>query len=549
MPINRKLDTDYVVIGSGFGGAVSALRLAEKGYTVLVLERGKRLSAEDFPKTNWDFRRWLWLPAARFFGLFQMTFFRHATVMSGAGVGGGSLVYANTLPVPRREFFRADTWAHLADWESELRDFYRTGLKMLGANPNPRLETGDKALQELARRIGKGDAFEATNVAVFFGEPEVTVPDPYFNGRGPARTGCKFCGGCMLGCRFGAKNTLDKNYLYLAENFGAGVRAETEVYDVQPLDGADGSGGYKVKWKSSTGFLRRNSGETTCRGVVFSGGVLGTVPLLLDLKKSSLPRLSGKVGFGVRTNSESISAVTAPDRKTVFSDGIAIGSILHTDEHSHLEPVRYPAGAGFWRLLAWPRARGANVFVRLFRLMADLALHPIANLKVIWVDDWAKRTQILLFMQTLDSRLRLSQGIFGLGTSVDAGATPTAFIPEADALAEKFAGLVRGKPAALLTETFLGSPTTAHILGGCGMGRDAQEGVIDKDNRVFGYKNMFICDGSMISANPGVNPSLTILALAERAMSKIPAKTGEEKQFGEVSERVTNPSAAIAASG
>jgi cholesterol oxidase len=522
MPKNGAFDCDYVVIGSGFGGSVSALRLAEKGYSVLVLEKGRRLTAEDLPKTNWDLRRWIWLPQLRFHGLFQMTFFRHVTVMSGVGVGGGSLVYANTLPVPKPDFFRAESWSHLADWEAELRDFYPLGLRMLGANPNPRLETGDRVLREVAGQIGREDAFEPTNVAVYFGEPEVTVADPYFKGKGPARTGCRFCGGCMLGCRYDSKNTLDRNYLHLAERSGAEVRPETEACDVRPLDGAGGSAGYAVKWRPSTAWFGGAGGEVTCRGIVFAGGVLGTVSLLLDLKKRSLPRLSGRVGFGVRTNSESISAVTAPNRETVLSDGIAIGSILHTDEHSHLEPVRYPAGSGFWRLLAWPRARGSNVFIRLLRMIGDLIAHPLANLRVIFVDDWAKRTQILLFMQTLDSRLRLSKGILGLGTAVEAGADPTAFIPEADALAERFAGVVRGKPAALLTEIFLGSPTTAHVLGGCCMGRDAAEGVIDKDNRVFGYENMYVCDGSMISANPGVNPSLTIVALAERAMGGIP---------------------------
>jgi cholesterol oxidase len=528
MPIQQDFDYDYIVIGSGFGGSVSALRLSEKGYSVLVLEKGKRLTAEDFPKTNWDFRRWLWLPGLNFYGLFKMTFFRHVTVMSGAGVGGGSLMYANTLPVPRRDFFQAESWAHLADWESELGSFYRTALTMLGANPNPRLELGDRALQKLARQIGKEDQFEATNVAVYFGEPDVTVPDPYFKGKGPTRTGCIFCGGCLLGCRFNAKNTLDKNYLYFAERHGAKVQAEAEVHDVLPLGEGDGSAGYKVKWRSSTSRGKRTRGEYACRGVVFAGGVLGTVSLLMDLKRSSLPRLSDKVGYGVRTNSESIIAVTALDRDTVFSEGIAIGSILHSDANSHLEPVRYPAGSGFWRLLAWPRVRGRNVFLRLLQLLGDLIAHPINNLKVILVDDWAKRTQILLFMQTIDSHLRLSKGLFGLGTSVDRGASPTAFIPEAESLAKGFAGIVNGKLAALLTETLLGSPTTAHILGGCVMGKDKTEGVIDKDHRVFGYENMLICDGSAVSANPGVNPSLTITALSERAMSKIPARKNSE---------------------
>jgi cholesterol oxidase len=522
MAERREFDYDYIIVGSGFGGSVSALRLSEKGYRVLVLEKGKRLTEQDFPRSNWNLKRWLWLPAFRFFGLFQMTFFRHVTIMSGAGVGGGSLVYANTLPMPERRFFKAETWAHLADWEDELKGFYRTSLAMLGATPNPRLELGDKALQELAQQIGKPDRFAATNVAVFFGEPDVRVPDPYFNGRGPSRAGCNFCGGCMLGCRYSAKNSLDKNYLYFAQQNGAEVKAEAEVCDVLPLGTADGSDGYRVRWRSSTAWMKKAGGEYTCRGIVFAGGVLGTVDLLLDLKKSSLPRLSGKVGSGVRTNSESIIAVTALDRQTVFSEGIAIGSILNTDENSHIEPVRYSAGSGFWRLLVWPRVNGRNVVIRLLKVLADLIAHPIDNLKVILVDDWAKRTQILLFMQTIDSYLRFSKGVFGLGTSVEQGKNPTAFIPEANELADGFAGIVKGKLTTLLTETLLGIPTTAHILGGCVMGKDETEGVIDKDNRVFGYENMLICDGSAISANPGVNPSLTIAALTERAMSRIP---------------------------
>jgi cholesterol oxidase len=525
MSEKQAFDYDYIIIGSGFGGSVAALRLSEKGYKVLVIEKGKWLKAKDFPKTNWDLRRWLWLPAARFFGLFQMGFFRHVTIMSGVGVGGGSLVYANTLPVPKRGFFTADSWAHLADWENELQGFYRTVLSMLGANPNPRLELGDRALQQLARQTGKQNHFESTDVAVFFGEPDVTVPDPYFHGKGPARAGCNFCGGCMLGCRFNAKNSLDKNYLHFAQQHGAELRAEAEVYEVRPLAAADGSAGYAVAWRSSTGSRKESRGGHTSRGIVFAGGVLGTVSLLLDLKKSFLPRLSGRVGCGVRTNSESIIAVTALDPDTVFSKGIAIGSILHSDENSHLEPVRYSAGSGFWRLLTWPRVHGSNAFVRVLRLLGDLLAHPIKNLKVIFVDDWAKRTQILLFMQTIDSRLRFSKGMLGMRTAVDKGKKPTAFIPEANALAEGFAGIVNGKLAALLTETLLGSPTTAHILGGCVMGKNKDEGVIDRDQRVFGYENMLVCDGSTVSANPGVNPSLTIAALAERAMSKIPVKS------------------------
>lgn len=296
---------DFIIIGSGFGGSVSALRLVEKGYRVLVLEKGKRLGQKDFPKRNWNLKKWFWLPAFRFFGFFKITWFRHVTILSGVGVGGGSLVYANTLPVPKPAFFKAPSWTHLADWEQELKKFYPLAAKMLGAVQCPRLETGDRALKTLAEQIGKAEGFEPTKVAVFFGEPEKTVSDPYFNGKGPERAGCVFCGGCMVGCRYNAKNTLDKNYLYLAEQQGAAIQPESEVYDVIPLGKADGSEGYRVKWRLSTSLLKRR-GDYTCQGIVLSGGVLGTVPLLLKLKESSLPNLSDMVGAHARTNSESL---------------------------------------------------------------------------------------------------------------------------------------------------------------------------------------------------------------------------------------------------
>ncbi len=515
-----QFDFDYIIVGSGFGGSVAALRLAEKGYSVLVLEKGKWMSAEDFPSTNWNLKRWLWLPALRCFGLFKITFFRHVGITSGVGVGGGSLVYANSLPVPPPAFFQATPWAHLADWETELRDCYAVAARMLGATRNPRLQVGDLALKQLATEIGRIAHFDANDVGVFFGEPEVTVPDPYFDGRGPERAGCNFCGGCMVGCRYNAKNSLDKNYLYLAQRAGTHVQAESEVYDVQPLGKSDGSDGYRVLWKSSTAW-RKTRGEFTCRSIVFAGGVLGTVKLLLDLKRASLSRLSDKVGCHVRTNSESLIGVTTLDKDTVFSDGIAIGSILHADENSHLEPVRYPAGSGFWRVMTGPMVNGRSFFIRLARFIGSWIRYPLKRLKVALVDDWARRTQVLLFMQTIDSTLRFSRGWLRMKTAVEAGRNPTPFIPEAKQLADRYARIVNGEPTVLITESLLGIPTTAHILGGAVMGRDRHEGVIDKYNRVFGYKNMFICDGSMISANPGVNPSLTITALSERAMSFI----------------------------
>jgi cholesterol oxidase len=516
-------DRDWVVVGSGFGGSVSALRLAEKGYRVTVLEQGRRLEADDFPRTNWDLRRWLWIPALRCFGLFRITFFRHLTALTGVGVGGGSLMYANTLPIPKAEFFRAPGWGELADWENELAPHYQTARRMLGTAVNPQLEIGDLALARIAADLGIADEFEPTTVAVFFGQPEVEIPDPYFGGEGPPRTGCNFCGGCMIGCRYGAKNTLDRNYLWLAERRGAEVRASTRVVDITPLDGpaGDGSAGYRVHWRSTTSWWPRG-GELTCRGVVLAGGVLGTVPLLLRLRRGSLPRLSDRVGHRVRTNSESLLGVTALRPDTVFSDGIAIGSILHTDPHSHLEPVRYPAGSGFWRILASPLSHGRNAVTRLARALAELVRHPGCNLKALLVRDWAKHTQILLFMRTIESTLRLRPGLFGVRTGLEEGERPTALIPEARELAGRFASIVEGQPVALITETLLGIPTTAHLLGGCVMGRDPGEGVIDADHRVFGYRDLLVCDGSTVSANPGVNPSLTITALAERAMARIP---------------------------
>lgn len=523
------LDCDYVVVGSGFGGSVAALRLAEKGYRVRVLEKGKRLAAADFPATNWDVKRWMWSPALGAYGLFKLTIFRHVSVLSGVGVGGGSLVYANTLPVPTRRFFGAPSWAHLADWETELAPYYETARAMLGATPNPRLEAGDLVLRDLARALGKQDAFGPTMVGVYFGRPGETVPDPYFGGRGPSRTGCIFCGGCMTGCRHDAKNSLDKNYLHLAARLGARIDAEAEVVDVRPAGAADGADGYVVSWTPSIE-RRRPGGSLRCRGVVFAGGVLGTIELLLRLKRSSLPRLSDRVGRAVRTNSESLVCVTVPDRRAVFSDGVAIGSVLRTDEHTHLEPVRYAAGSGAWRLLMGPMVHGSTVLGRAARLLGTSLGHPLRSARVMAVDDWAKRTQILLFMQTLDGTLRFALRGRRMTTVLDGGPAPSAFIPETQALARRYAAAIGGTPTVNIFESLLDIPATAHILGGAGMGRSATEGVVDPDNRVFGYRNLYVCDGSMISANPGVNPALTITALAERAMSKVPARQHRDDQ-------------------
>lgn len=518
----QELDYDYVIIGSGFGGSVSALRLSQKGYKVLVIEKGKWFTADDFPKTNWNLPKWMWMPSLKLQGLFRLTYFRHVAILSGVGVGGGSLVYANTLPVPKSEFFSTGSWAKLADWETELKPFYPLALQMLGAEKNPYLRKGDRLMKELAAEIGKSDKFDTTNVAVYFGKPDVTVADPYFNGDGPDRTGCIQCGGCMLGCRYNSKNTLDKNYLYLAQKLGAKVIAEQDVYDVVPLS-ENGDEGYTIKFKESLNWFSKK-GEVSTKAVIFSGGVLGTVKLLLSLKEKSLTKLSSKVGYGIRTNSEALFGVTSLTKDKTYSDGIAIGSILHTDEHSHLEVVRYAAGSGFFRMFMAPMVSGKNILVRFGKMIQDSFLHPVNNFKAFFTDDWSKRTIVLLFMQSIDSTLRFKKGWFGLSTNLDKGPAPTSFIPEAQDLATRYGKLMNGKPMVMNTESLFGIPTTAHILGGACMGENIEEGVIDKENKVFGYENMMVCDGSMISANPGVNPSLSITAIAERAMSKIPNK-------------------------
>ena len=522
---------DYLIVGSGFGGSVSALRLVEKGYRVLVLEKGRRLAGEDFPKTNWQLNRWLWMPSLGCRGLFKMTFLPHLTALSGVGVGGGSLVYANTLPVPKREFFQSGTWAGQGDWEGELAPHYETALRMLGAAPNPKMTFPDEVLREIGRDLGREADFEPTRVAVYFGESGKTVPDPYFGGRGPERTGCTFCGGCMLGCRHGAKNTLDKNYLWLAERGGAVIEADTEVTDVRPATG----GGYEVSALHGTSALRPENEprKYAARNVIFAGGVLGTVELLLKLKaQGSLPNLSERVGDFVRTNSEVLMGVVSQRRDRDLSKGVAIGSILHTDARSHLEPVRYPEGAGFFRSLALPHAPGETVARRLAHAAGTFFRQPLRAVRAFAVPDWAKYTMILLYMRAEEGYLRLKLGRsvqtgfrLGLVTETGDGPAPKASLPEATELGNRVAAKIDGFPQSILTETLFGVPTTAHILGGACIAGDAGGGVIDARHRVFGYEGLYVIDGAAISSNPGVNPSLSITAMAERAMTFIPARS------------------------
>jgi cholesterol oxidase len=519
---------DWIIIGSGFGGSVSALRLAEKGYRVLVVEKGRRFGVDDFPKTNWDLKRWMWMPQVGLRGFFQMSFMKHVTILHGVGVGGGSLTYANTLPTPKLGFFQSKSWAHLADWRRELEPHYATARRMLGSATNPRLTRADEVLREIAADMGRADDFHATDVAVYFGKPGQRAADPYFDGKGPERVGCTFCGACMTGCRVGAKNTLDRNYLYLAERLGAQVLAETEVTAVRPRPG----GGYAVEARASLG--RGDRPALTADRVIFAGGVMGTVPLLLAMREdpAGLPKLSPRVGDSVRTNNEALMGIIAPSEGEDLSKGIAITSILHTDEHSHLEPVRYGAGSSFFRTMVLPYSPGPTVLARAAGAVRGFAARPGLWARALTVKDFSSHSQILLYMRTLESTISLRLGRSaltgfkrGLVTTLDdPSRAPTPFMPEATDLARRFEEKLKGVTMTLLTETLMGTPSTAHILGGACIGESAETGVIDAKHQVFGYPGLYVADGSAMSANPGVNPSLTITAMTERAMELLPAR-------------------------
>jgi cholesterol oxidase len=520
----KNRDYDYIIIGSGFGGSVSALRLSEKGYKVLVIEKGKWYGSDDFAKTNWNIRKWLWIPFLRCFGIMKISLFRHVSVISGTGVGGGSLVYGNTLPIPKPTFYSSGSWAGLKNWEIDLKPHYATALKMLGAAKNPKLFSGDFELQELAKNLNKEDQFDRTNVSIYFGEENETVEDPYFNGDGPDRTACNFCGACMTGCRNNSKNTLDKNYLYLAQKKGAKILAEHEVKNVTPINSDGEPKGYTVHLKSSTKYFKKRQ-VITSNGVIFSGGVIGTVKLLLKIKKKSLPLISNMLGHDIRTNNETLVSVSSMDSSKDLSQGIAIGSILKTDENSHVEIVRYGKGSGFWRLFYTPYAEGKNIFIRILNMCKTFFNAPFRYLKLYLTKSWSKSTIVLLFMQSVDTTISIKKSIFGgMKTMIGKGQKPSPNIPESKFITEKYRTIMDGEATSFVLETFAGIPSTAHILGGAVMGENNTDGVIDKNNQVFGYPNMYIIDGSMISANPGVNPSLSITAIAEHAMSQIISK-------------------------
>lgn len=528
MEPEKKIDYDYVIIGSGFGGSVSALRLGEKGYKVAVLEKGRRYRTEDFPRTNWNVRKSLWIPGLGLYGIFALTFLRHVFVLHGAGVGGGSLNYCNQLLVPPDEVFEKPGWGP-GDWKAKLAPFYEVAKHMLGANSSPRVGKADEILAEIGREIRGEDTFHVNDVGVYFGEPDKTVPDPYFNGEGPERTGCTFCGACIVGCRVGGKNTLDKNYLYLAEHkHGVEIIPETEVTGIRPL-----GGGYEVLALRSTGF-RHTKSMYRASGVVVSGGVMGSVKLLLKCKAQGLlPNLSDQLGNYVRTNSETLVGATARDRNADYSDQISITSGIYPDENTHVEVVRFNKGSDVLAFLATLLIDGGGRMPRWMRFLGNALRHPWAFLKTLSPFGWAARTPILLVMQTIESYLRFGYGRrwWRLGRrSMNSTLAPGAkkipsYIPVANEIARRMARRINGQPMSSWPEVVFDVPITAHILGGAVMGESPEKGVVSFKGDVHGYPNLYVVDGSNVPANLGVNPSLTITAMAEYIMSKMPPKT------------------------
>jgi len=528
-----QFDYDWVVVGSGFGGSVSALRLAEKGYSVGVLECGKRFEDKDFPKSTWDLRRYFWAPRVGFKGIFRLSTFKDVSVVSGCGVGGGSLGYANTLYVPPGDFFRDPQWGDIDDWEAILAPHYAEAQRMLGVVVHDNDDPADQLLREFGEQLGVGDTYQKTPVGIFFGEdPGKTVPDPYFDGEGPDRTGCMQCGRCMVGCPHGAKNTLVKNYLWLAERRGVTVTPERTVTEIRPLGAADGSDGYAIASERSGLLSGRGRRTLRARGVIVAAGPLGTNKLLQRCRLGgALPNISDRLGELVRTNSEMVLAVTVPeDYPEDLTRRVAITSSIYPDPHTHIETVTYGKDGDSMHLLYTLLVGDGTRVTRPFKLLAQIVRHPKRFAKTLWPKHWSRRTIIVLVMQTLDNAISLKPklnkrtGAVRLQTEQDPERPMPTFIPVANEAAEWLAERTGGIAQSSTMEALMNVPTTAHILGGAVIGHGPEDGVVDADQRVFGYENLLVCDGAAIPANVGVNPSLTITALAEHAMSAIPAK-------------------------
>jgi len=524
---------DFLIVGSGFGGAVAALRLAEKGYTVKVLEAGRRWKPTDFPRTNWNVRKFLWAPRLGCVGIQRIMLMEHFMGLGGAGVGGGSLVYACVLLEPLDDFYQDEQWVHLcADWKLDLAPHYAEAKRMLGVCPTPQLWDGDRLLEDYAEQIDRSDHFRTTDVGIFFSDtPGETVPDPYFGGEGPPRTSCDFSAACMVGCRTGGKNTLDKNYLYLAERKGAQIVPETLVTGIRP----DGQGGYIVESRKGTSFVNRRRKRHRAKNVVLAAGALGTLEILWRCKERAwLPYLSDTLGRKFRTNSEVICGVESTRKDVNYGQGVAIASYLQVNEHTSIELVRYNPGSDVMSAISVPLVPEGSWFTRPMKFLWNCVSKPMDFIRTVLPFGFAKRAVILLVMQVIDNSLHMRFGrkwwapwTKKLRSKAPDGAPPS-FIPEGNAAAAAIAARHDGIPATAFSEVLLNRPLTAHLLGGCSMGEDDSQGVVDRHGRVFGHPGLYVCDGSIVSANLGVNPSLTITALAEHCMAAIPEKGAAE---------------------
>ncbi|HEX9888924.1 MAG TPA: GMC family oxidoreductase [Nitriliruptorales bacterium] len=535
-------DYDVIVVGSGFGGSVSALRLTERGYRVGVMEAGRRFGPDDLPKTSWDARNFLWAPRLGLKGIQRLYLLKDVLILGGAGVGGGSLVYANTLYEPLEPFYDDRQWAHITDWRDELAPYYDQAKRMLGVTETPFTTAADRVLKEVADDMGVGDTFHPTPVGVYFGRPGERVPDPYFGGQGPDRVGCIRCGECMTGCRHGAKNDLTTNYLYLAEGHGAVVHPEHEVRDLVALPG----GGFELATQPPG--ARGNNGRRVWRAeqVVLAASALGTQRLLHRLKaEGRLPALSDKLGELSRTNSEAILGAQARNARIDYSSGIAITSSIHPDANTHVEPVRYGKGSNAMGLLATLMVDGGGKLPRFVKFLLQILLHPIVFLRSLSARRWSQRTIILLVMQSLDNSIKVVHKEGWLGSKLSStrghGEPNPTWIPAGHEVARRVAEKIDGFPGGAWNEVTMNVPTTAHFIGGCTIGETSDDGVIDPYHRVHNYPGLHIADGSAISANLGVNPSLTITAMTERAMAFWPNRGEPDPRppMGSGYERIT----------
>jgi cholesterol oxidase len=517
------MDYDVIVIGSGFGGSVAALRASEKGHRVAVLEMGRRINKSDLEKANRSPLNLFWLPALRLKGFFTQTFFKHVTIVGGVGVGGGSLVYAAVLLEPKKAFYQDPAWGTLGNkLEAELKSHYLTASKMLGRVTCPTSHIQDTYLKQTAEALGVGDTYGPVPLGIYFGDEN--APDPFFEGEGPMRNGCTECGACLAGCAPGAKNTLDKNYLYLAEKNGAQILPEHKANLIEPIES-----GYRIEVVNPLNGKRYP--PLTTRRLILSAGVLGSLELLFRSRAAGrLPDLSPMLGQRVRTNSEAVVASLSKDKHVDISHGPAISSDFHANAHTHITQNRLPQSYWFMKLYSGPLVDGAHPFMRALKVIAHFIRHPLESTASLRVrKDWHKRITLISVMQNLDNQMTFRWGGIlrkGLKSVSASKKHVPAYIEEANQAARTFAKISNGVPHNSILESMLNMSVTAHILGGCPIGMDAQSGVIDFQHEVFGYCGLYVMDGSAIPANVGVNPSLTISALTERAMSLFPENDG-----------------------